>query len=78
MVPQRALLLAAPLKLLTHDCEEVLLLGGLEERRLARHLAQEAALRGQLHAAHHQPGLRRLPLLRIRAVNGPSLSFTLC
>ena len=63
--------------LLTHDSEEVLLLGGLEERRLARHLAQEAALRGELHAAHHQPGLRRLTLLRIiRAVNRPTGSFT--
>ena len=69
------LLLLAPL-LLTHDSEEVLLLGSLEERRLARHLAQEGALRGQLHAAHHQPGLRGLPLLRIRAVNRHSGSFT--
>ena len=73
---KNTVLLLLALLLLTHDCEEVLLLGGLEERRLARHLAHEAALRGQLHAAHHQPGLRGLPLLRIRAVNEPLERFT--
>ena len=37
--------------------------GGLEERRLAGHLAPELAAGGEVHVAQHQPRLRGLVLL---------------
>ena len=50
---------------LTDDCEHVLAECGLEERRLARDLAAEAARRVQVHAPQHDVSLARLAPLQL-------------
>ena len=47
----------------TDDDEHVSVCGGLEERRLAGHLAPELAAGGVVHVAQHKPRLRGLVLL---------------
>ena len=49
---------------LTDDCEDLLAECGLEERRLARDLAAEAARRVQVHAPQQDVRLARLPPLK--------------
>ena len=47
----------------TDDDEHISVCGGLEERRLAGHLAPELAAGGEVHVAKHEPRLCGLVLL---------------
>ena len=47
------------------DDEHVSVCGGLEERRLAGHLAPELAAGGEVHVREHEPCLHGLVLLAV-------------